>query len=77
MVCSYLENLQKEYLEQKISIDKKMSDLQLRLKENIGFLKLLEDNVDVNYESFSPRGMTSKNKQQIDALKKEQKEVLL
>ena len=77
MVCSYLENLQKEYLEQKISIDKKMSDLQLRLKENIGFLKLLEDNVDVNYESFSPRGMTSKNKQQIEALKKEQKEVLL
>lgn len=77
MVCSYLENLQKEYLEQKISIDKTMSNLQVQLKENIGFLKLLEEDMDASYESFSPRQLTSKNSQQIQKLKEQQKEILI
>ena len=77
MVCSYLENLQKEYLEQKISVDKIMSNLQVKLKENIEFLKLLEEDIDTSYESFSPRKMTSKNEQQIQELKKQQKEILI
>ena len=66
MVCSYLENLQREYLEQKISIDNIMSNLQFQLKENIEFVKLLEEDIDATYESFSPRKMTSKNTQQIE-----------
>lgn len=77
MVCSYLEKLQKEYMEQKISIDKSMSDLQLRLKENIEFIKLLEEDMNRNYESFSPRQMISRNKEQIEELKKQQKDILL
>lgn len=77
MVCSYLENLQREYLEQKISIDNVMSNLQLQLKENIEFLKLLEEDIDATYESFSPRKMTSKSTQQIEELKKRQKEILI
>ena len=55
MVCLYLENLQKEYLEQKIIIDKSMANLQVKLKENIKFLKMLEEDTDASYESFSPR----------------------
>lgn len=77
MVCSYLENLQREYLEQKISIDNVMSNLQFQLKENIEFLKLLEEDIDATYESFSPRKMTSKSTQQIEELKKRQKEILI
>lgn len=76
MVCSYLEKLQEEYLEHKISIDKMMANLQMQLKENIEFLKLLEENIDASYESFSPREMTSKNKQQIQELKQQQKDIL-
>ena len=77
MVCSYLENLQREYLEQKISIDNVMSNLQFQLKDNIEFLKLLEEDIDATYESFSPRKMTSKSTQQIEKLKKRQKEILI
>lgn len=77
MVCSYLEALQKEYLEQKKSIDKIMVNLQLQLKENIEFLKLLEEDIDASYDLFSPRQMVSKNKQRIQELKEQQKEILL
>ena len=76
MVCSYLENLQCEYLEQKILIDKRMTNLQIELKENIEFLKLLEEDIDTSYELFSPRQMTSKNEKQIQELKKQQKDIL-
>lgn len=77
MVCSYLEDLQKEYLQQKKSIDKIMLNLQLQLKENIEFLKLLEEEIDASYDLFSPRQMVSKNKQRIQELKEQQKEILL
>ena len=77
MVCSYLENLQEEYLEQKIYIDKSMANLQVKLKENIKFLKLLEEDIDVRYESFSPRQTLSKNNQQILELKQKQKDILI
>lgn len=77
MVCSYLENLQEEYLEQKIYVDKSLANLQVKLKENIKFLKLLEEDIDVNYESFSPRQTLSKNNQQILELKQKQKEILI
>ena len=77
MVCSYLEKLQEEYLEEKISIDKSMANLQVQLKENIEFIKLLEENTDASYESFSPREMNSKNKQQIQDLKEKQKEIII
>lgn len=76
MVCSYLEKLQQDYLEEKLSIDKIVANLQVQLKENIEFIKLLEEDTDASYESFSPREMSSKNKQQIQELKKKQKEII-
>ncbi len=73
MVCSYLEKLQNEYLEEKILIDKSIANLQVLLKENMEFIKLLEENTNASYESFSPREMNSKNKEQIRELKEKQK----
>lgn len=74
MVCAYLEKLYNEYLEEKISIDKTIANLQLQLKENIEFIKLLEDSTDITYESFSPRDINSKSK--LKELKEKQKEIL-
>lgn len=76
MVCTYLENLQSEYLEEKINIDKNVANLQVQLKENIEFIKLLEESTDLTYESFSPRDINSKNKVQVKELKSKQKEIL-
>ena len=42
MVCAYLEKLQETYLEEKLTIDKTATNLQVQLKENIEFIKMLE-----------------------------------
>lgn len=75
MVCSYLEKLQNEYLQEKQQIEKEITNLEIRLKENIEFIKLLEESSDPNYESFTPREVHSKNKDKINELKLEQKEI--
>jgi two-component system sensor histidine kinase DegS len=75
MIVAYLENLQKQYLEEKFSIEKEMNDLQIHSKENAEFIRMLEDTNDPNFESFSPREVNSVNKQKISELKEEQKEL--
>lgn len=76
MVCAYLEKLHSEYLEEKLNIDKVIGNLQLQLKENIEYIKLLEDSTDSIYESFSPREINSENKLKLKEAKEKQKEIL-
>lgn len=76
MVISYLERLQDKYIEEKLNIEKEINELQIHLKENIEFIKLLEENNDPSYESFTPRQVHSKNKDKIEELKQEQKDIL-
>lgn len=73
MVVSYLEKLQSEYMQEKLNAEKELSDLQIHLRENIEFIKLLEETNDPNYESFTPREVNSKNKTKILELREEQK----
>lgn len=73
MVVSYLEKLQSEYMQEKLNAEKELSDLQIHLRENIEFIKLLEETNDPNYESFTPREVNSKNKKKILELREEQK----
>lgn len=75
MVISYLEKLQNEYLQEKLDAEKALSDLQIHLRENIEFIKLLEETNDPNYESFTPREVNSKNKVKILELREEQKSI--
>lgn len=76
MVCDYLEKLHGEYLEQKINADKIIANLQVKLKENIEFIKMIEESTDAGYESFSPREVNSKAKIQVQELKDHQKEII-
>jgi len=76
MICAYLEKLHGEYLEEKISIDKSIANLQVKLKENIEFIKLLDESTDASYESFSPRESNQKSKAQVRELKEKQKEII-
>lgn len=75
MITSYLEKLQKEYLEEKFSVEKKLNNLQIRLKENKEFIKMLEEGCDPSYESFSPRDLNSKNKAKVRELQEEQEHI--
>lgn len=75
MVSSYLEKLQSQFLEEKISLEKEKNHLQMKIKEITEFANLLEESSDPNYESFSPREINSKNKRQIKKLLEEEKAV--
>lgn len=73
MVSSYLEKLQNEYLEEKLNIEKELNNLQIQMKENIEFIKLLEEAPDSSFESFTPRAVNPQNKNKIQSLKDDQK----
>lgn len=75
MVISYLEKLQGEYMQDELNAEKELSDLQIHLRENIEFIKLLEESNDPNYEALTPREVNPKNKSKILELKEEQKEI--
>lgn len=75
MVISYLEKLQSEYTQDKLNVEKELYDLQIHLRENVEFIKLLEESNDPNYEALTPRQVNSKNKSKILELKEEQKEI--
>lgn len=72
MIISFLENLQNDYLKEKLDIEKQISNLKIQLKENVEFIKLLEDTDDPNYQSFTPREINTKNKNKILSLRDEQ-----
>lgn len=75
MVITYLEKLLAEYQQQKEEIDKQISEQEISLKENIEFIKLLEETNDNSYECFTPRNVNSRNKQKILQLKDEQTQI--
>lgn len=75
MINSYLENLKQTYFEEQLALEKKQNDLNILLQENMEFRKLLEDNNDFHYESFTPRDVNSKDKQKIAELKEEKKKI--
>lgn len=75
MVKDYLEKLFQEYEQEKRKLDEQVSKKNILLKENIEFIKLLEESSDNSYELFTPREVNSKNKNKILELKEEQKKI--
>lgn len=76
MVTSYLERLKDECLDKKSQYEKKINELQIHLKENLEFIKMLEKSNDSSYEAFTPREVNSKHKEKINELKIEQKTIV-
>ena len=48
---------------------------EVQLKNNLTFIKTLEESLDENYESFSPRKVDEKNHMKIESLLREQREI--
>jgi two-component system sensor histidine kinase DegS len=74
-MISYLERLRKEYQKEQLEIEKELENLQIHQKENTEFIKLLENNIDPNIESFSPRDVNAKDKAKIAELQENQKKL--
>ncbi|MBQ6844053.1 MAG: hypothetical protein IJO60_05385 [Agathobacter sp.] len=75
MVVAYLEKIKDGFIEEKVDIQSKLTDALIIKKENIEFIKLLEQNNDSNFEVFTPRTVNSFHKKKIEELKEEQKNI--
>lgn len=75
MVISYLEKLKKEYYSKRQNTESKIEELQLSLKENEKFIKILREKNDFNFESFTPRNLNDKDKIKIQQLLEEQERI--
>ena len=75
MVISYLEKLQKNYIEERQKVNEEYEKLQLSLRENNELIKLLEKTSDPNYESFTPRDVNTKQKFKILELQNENEQI--
>ena len=71
----YIQKIYEELLKEEQNSAKRISDLQIHLKETQAMIHLLEETNDPNYESFTPRKVNSRNKQKIDELHAEMKEL--
>ena len=71
MVIEYLEKIYQEMYERKVSLERDYKKIELLLKENAQFIDTLENSLDKNYESFSPRDINRESYEKIEALKEE------
>lgn len=75
MVVTYLKKLQEEYAGNKLALEDEINKLQILIRENSEFEKLLEESNDSNYELFTPREVNVKNKKKLQEIQDEQKEL--
>ena len=73
MVKQYLEKVKEQLLERKIVVSNHISELSNTYKENIEFIKMLEETNDPNFESFTPREVNGFNRKKIVELESMQK----
>lgn len=73
MISEYLKKFQSELMTNKEDIHKSIQTLELQMKENKAFIMLLKEENDSNYESFSPRDVNPKGREQILHLEEQQK----
>lgn len=76
MVVEYLEQTKKQFIDKRQSLLDEISSLEIKSKENIRMIQMLEDTNDDNFESFSPREVSSYNKSKMVELSEEQKQIL-
>lgn len=75
MVVEYLEKLYQELYEKKLNLECENQRKEMLLKDNVKFVKTLENSLDENYESFSPRKVDEESHLKIESLLAEQREI--
>lgn len=71
MVIAYLEKIRDKFIEEQVDIQTRLTEKLILQKENIQFIKLLEENTDSNFEVFTPRTVNTFHKRKIEELKVE------
>ncbi|MCI8485365.1 MAG: sensor histidine kinase [Lachnospiraceae bacterium] len=75
MVIEYLEKMHHKMYDQKLNLERECQKKEILLKDNIKFIRTLENSLDENYESFSPREINQESHQKIDFLLEEKEKI--
>ena len=73
MIIEYLEKLHHEMYESKLNYEIECHKKEVLLDDNTKFIQALENSLDENFESFSPRDVDFESHLKIESLLKEQK----
>lgn len=76
MVKEYLEKTREVFVEQRLLLKEQIYACENAIKENIQFIRVLEDTNDPNYEAFTPRQVNRFNYKKIAELQEEQKKLV-
>lgn len=72
MVINYLKNISSELLEEKLNLESKQNNINIKISENIKFLNRLREEDEQNYDAFSPRKQNVSLRENIRKLETEQ-----
>lgn len=73
MIIEYLEKIYQEMYEERLNLERDYQKKSTLLNDNIKFIQTLEESLDENYESFSPRKVDQESHRKISSLLEEQK----
>lgn len=73
MVEEYLQKLYQEFYAEKLNLEQEKQRKEIQLYNNIKFVKVLEESLDEDFESFSPRKVDEESHKKISSLVEEQK----
>ena len=72
MVEEYLEKMYQELYEKKLNLEHEYQRREVLLSNNMKFTQTLQDSLDEEFESFSPRSIDEESHRKIDSLLEEQ-----
>ena len=75
MVKEYLEKMKDSYINRRLELLSELSTLENLYKKNIKMIQLLEENDDSTIDSFTPRQINKYNRNKINELRQEQKDI--
>lgn len=75
MIIEYLEKMHHEMYETKLNVEREFQKKEILLKDNIRFVQALENSLDENFESFSPRDVDQEIHMKISSLKEDQEQL--
>lgn len=76
MIVDYLKNLKNDLMNERDNIEKNLTTLQLKQKENEKIYRMMQEEEDLNYDLFAPRADQSKNRKRLEDLEREKRTIL-
>ena len=72
-LIEYLQRLHEELFEEKLNIEQEKQRKEVQLNNNVKFVRVLEESIDEDFESFSPRKVDEESHKKILSLMEERK----